>query len=294
MDPQNRAQCNEIVQKFTELHKTCSEDRQYCTRRLKTAPTRSRTDLSLLSPEALDFTPQMDKQINRSSLPVYNGPLATNSEAPGSTSFAENPGKTSTRNSFFSGMLHNEPDGIDKVTGFRMSNSTATVPLSHSAVNTVGASSSHVETQIPRPQSPNRRVRFQGKTGAMQGLPETPAEHGAYIDAQKVGVGPSSPTSHDASNPSLPLVPPSITESHKPPPNLPEEPELIAPPVLPNSRIVQQKSPIDKTPTVETPATAKGSDEDSNADSNNTIEPKKRSVGLRGFFHRLCCLSSSY
>ncbi|KAK3313300.1 kinase-like domain-containing protein, partial [Apodospora peruviana] len=48
MGPEKRANCEEIVQKFTELNDMCKTDRAYCTSRVKTPPTRARTDLSLL------------------------------------------------------------------------------------------------------------------------------------------------------------------------------------------------------------------------------------------------------
>jgi hypothetical protein len=66
MDPNKRAKCDEIVDKFRELHTKCSENEKYCTER-KSTPTRTPTKLSeLVAPR---IPTRIDKQINRNQGP---------------------------------------------------------------------------------------------------------------------------------------------------------------------------------------------------------------------------------
>lgn len=48
MNPENRASCDEIVRKFKEFHENCITSDDYCVKKFKKPPTRSRTDSSLL------------------------------------------------------------------------------------------------------------------------------------------------------------------------------------------------------------------------------------------------------
>lgn len=48
MNPDNRASCDEIVRKFKEFHENCITSDDYCVKKFKKPPTRSRTDSSLL------------------------------------------------------------------------------------------------------------------------------------------------------------------------------------------------------------------------------------------------------
>ncbi|KAG8163178.1 hypothetical protein KVR01_007656 [Diaporthe batatas] len=49
MNPQNRANCDTIYKKFEELDRQCRADDDYCVERLKQAPARAQTDMSLVT-----------------------------------------------------------------------------------------------------------------------------------------------------------------------------------------------------------------------------------------------------
>jgi len=92
MGPKKRAVCQEIVEKFQELHKYCSTDPDYCTKRAKVPPRRSSTDLSELAASAFpSLSPAMVARINRHRLPEHTGPLendSDDSQSPDSQSLA--------------------------------------------------------------------------------------------------------------------------------------------------------------------------------------------------------------
>lgn len=48
MNPENRASCDDIVRRFEEFHEACKASADYCVKKFKTPPIRSRTDSSLL------------------------------------------------------------------------------------------------------------------------------------------------------------------------------------------------------------------------------------------------------
>jgi hypothetical protein len=140
MGPKKRAGCDEIVHKFADLHRMCSEDLDYCTKRLQVPPHRAATDLSVLKASALDFSPEMDKRIKRAGLPEHTGPLEHDYHTPD----AEEDGNGRNSNS-------NEIVGpineVKATTGGKQLNSVASI-------------SSDTESQNSRPQSSNKKVHF--------------------------------------------------------------------------------------------------------------------------------------
>ncbi|CZR58460.1 uncharacterized protein PAC_08352 [Phialocephala subalpina] len=81
VSPRNRADCIEVVERFEQLHRECTEDQKYCTRRERVTPlTRSGSDLSVLSPMS-DLSDAIQSQLHRISLPEHTGPLEIASES---------------------------------------------------------------------------------------------------------------------------------------------------------------------------------------------------------------------
>jgi hypothetical protein len=118
MGPQKRADCNEVVEKLTAFYSACSSDRQYCIQRIRLPPrhlTNSGSDLSLLSPAPLDFTPETDKLIRRKSLHGYAGPMETDSSITDTGSFATDLVATSSRNDTLPDAVPPEPARMDTV-----------------------------------------------------------------------------------------------------------------------------------------------------------------------------------
>lgn len=58
MKPENRATCVDIVNKFAELKQNCDDSADYCVKRLKKGPKRSRTDSSFLIPVNVEIRPE--------------------------------------------------------------------------------------------------------------------------------------------------------------------------------------------------------------------------------------------
>ncbi|RDL36219.1 uncharacterized protein BP5553_06831 [Venustampulla echinocandica] len=79
MDPKNRADCKEIVEKFRELNNLCLADPDYCTKRVKVTPTRSGTDLSEVSESTLR-SQEGHCQMHRTPLPKHTDPLENDSQ----------------------------------------------------------------------------------------------------------------------------------------------------------------------------------------------------------------------
>jgi hypothetical protein len=141
LTPKKRSECQEIVDKFSELHKICLADPNYCTKRLKKPPNRAGTNLSLLQASALDLSPAMDKLINRTILPEHTGPLESDHQTP-----------------------EPEPSRMDTITEARTPTPTTVVKRFNTKVAaTESIASSDSESLSSRPQSPNRKVHFPAK-----------------------------------------------------------------------------------------------------------------------------------
>jgi hypothetical protein len=151
MGPKKRASCEEIVKKFTELHNLCLEDLDYCTKRVKVPPNRAATNLSLLKASAIDFSPEMEKRVNRTVFPEHTGPLENDPEpvdTDQSTSNSnENVLPASARRDTITEAEASMPTAVGKRLNEKL---TSTAPLA----------SSDTESQNSRPQSPNRKVHF--------------------------------------------------------------------------------------------------------------------------------------
>ncbi|KAN0102709.1 kinase-like protein [Hyaloscypha variabilis] len=140
MGPKKRAGCDEIVDKFADLHRMCSEDPDYSTKRLQVPPHRAATDLSVLKASALDFSPEMDQRIKRAGLPEHTGPLENDYQTPDAEEDAH--GTNSNSNEIVGPI--NE---VKATTGGNRLNSVASI-------------SSDTESQNSRPQSSNKKVHF--------------------------------------------------------------------------------------------------------------------------------------
>ncbi|KAH7161679.1 kinase-like domain-containing protein [Dactylonectria macrodidyma] len=69
MGPQKRANCTDILITFQKFYDNCRNDSEYCrTKRLKKAPTRKATDLSLLEPVIVDVPKEVDAALDRLNL----------------------------------------------------------------------------------------------------------------------------------------------------------------------------------------------------------------------------------
>jgi hypothetical protein len=255
MGPTNRAECEEIVKKFAELYHRCSVDRQYCTTKLKRAPTRSRTDLSLLSPAPLDLTPKMENRI-KSSLPIYTGPNEANSGQPDPQPYDTNLATTSTQDFVFPERMQQEPDGICAATeSQRTTPATSTIDLSHLPGNSLTPSASNeVEPRIPRPQSPLRRVHFQhgraqDRPSSIQGSIQEQEEEG-QTETPESTVIPPSLILRDNSMPPPPPPTHSQSKISKLSHSLAGGAESSMTSAQTDSTINDHKSPTDETPLV--------------------------------------------
>jgi hypothetical protein len=256
MSPKNRAECDEVVEKFTELYQRCSVDRQYCTRKRQRAPTRSRTDLSLLSPAPLDLTPKMDNRINKNSLPLYTGRVEADSGPTDPQPYDTNLAITSTQGFVFPERMQQEPDRIyASPDSQRTTPATSTIDLSHPLGNPLTPSSSNeVEPRISRPQSPLRRVHFQhGRTQdrpvSIQGSIREQEEEG-QTETLEGPVIPPSPILPDNFMPRPPLPPHSQSKTAKLSNSLEGGPDSSITSALTDSTISDHKSPTDETPLV--------------------------------------------
>lgn len=63
MEPQKRAGCEKIVEKFEYFYEKCISDPDYCVKKLDLAPSRARTNSSLLVGLRTKLTPRMKDQI---------------------------------------------------------------------------------------------------------------------------------------------------------------------------------------------------------------------------------------
>lgn len=256
MGPKNRAECDEVVEKFTELYQRCSVDRQYCTRKQKRPPTRSRTDLSLLNPAPLDLTPKMDNRINKSSLPLYTGRVEADSGPPDPQPYDTNLATTSTQDFVFPERMQQEPDRIYAGTeSQRTTPATSIIDLSHPLGNPLTPSSSNeVESRIPRPQSPLRRVHFQH--GRAQDRPVSiqgsirEQEEGGQAETPESTIIPPSPILPDNSMPPPPPPTHSQSKTTKLSNSLEGGAESSITSALTDSTISDHKSPTEETPLV--------------------------------------------
>jgi hypothetical protein len=133
-----RAGCVQIVRKFADLHRMCVDDPDYCTKRLKVPPSRASTNLSLLKASALDLSPEIDKLIKRAGLREHTGPLDSDHQTPD----PEQDGSAGNLNGRMGTIT--EVETTTKVKG----------------LDNVASTSSDIESQYSRPQSPNRKVHF--------------------------------------------------------------------------------------------------------------------------------------
>jgi hypothetical protein len=208
MGPTNRAECNEIVEKLAAFEKDCSGDRQYCTRRKKKPPARSSTELSLLRPAPLDFTPETDKRIQRNAPPLYTGPVETDTEPYNSQDSIASTSKRSSRDFVLSERIHYEPEAMAESRTVVAAAPMAAFQRTENEVTT--SSASHIDPTIPRPQSPFRKVHFppgrpKERTASMRDLHDIPAE-----DEPPAEMAPSIPS------PPSPGLPPTTKPSIAP------------------------------------------------------------------------------
>lgn len=178
MDPKHRADCSEILEKFTELHNTCLEDHDYCTKRLKVAPTRSETALSELSASTLRLPREIHGQINRTAIskhtdPHHNHPQLT--AAPRTQSPAADPHHSRLNNPIVPeplqpGSSGDVPDRTSIAPEDQIPKAAAleALPYANGTV-TPPSEPSYYEAQSSRLQSSPKKVRFEGEE---QQLPE--------------------------------------------------------------------------------------------------------------------------
>ena len=253
MNSKNRAKCDGVADKFKELYDRCSRDRQYCTRRTMKPPSRKGTDLSLLSPAAIDVSPEMEKRINKNRLEqVPAGPIetGTNSESSDAKRFS-----IASRDFGFpgTGKAHQESDWTDSETPSRAPTPPAITAATHSFGHALTPSNSNnSEPRPPRPQSPLRNERklyfprapLRDRNGSIRDLHVIPAEDETPTETTR-----SMPTQSDP-------PPESPTQSHPPhgtthPTSMPELPEKAVESSTATSHTSgttsQHNSPIDKT-----------------------------------------------
>jgi hypothetical protein len=167
MDPNKRAGCDEVVAKFTELHRKCVEKPKYCTERLNVAPVRARTDLSTLCASALDFSPEMDKQIKRRSvLLTHTGPRESGSPNLDTQLHSKDSGKINSVDATppGAGQSGSKVAGMDTVTEAHspMQLSTETLPNTKLEPTVPSGSNDHGSESL-QPQSPTRKILFEDK-----------------------------------------------------------------------------------------------------------------------------------
>ena len=161
MGPTNRAECNEIVETLTTLEKRCSTDRQYCMRKLKKPPDRSDTEVSLLRPAPLDFTPEMGKLLKRMQLPLYNGPVERGAGPSSGQSSVTTTSKNSSGNYVLSERIHHEPDRIEPLAELRTQEPAAVISPRQPTINEAEpSSSSYVDPLSSRAASAFRKIHF--------------------------------------------------------------------------------------------------------------------------------------
>lgn len=161
MGPTNRAECNEIVETLTTLEKRCSSDRQYCMRKQKKPPDRSDTEVSLLTPAPLDFTPEMGKLLKRMQLPLYNGPVESGAGPSSGQSSVTTSSKNSSGNYVLSERVHHEPDRIEPQADSRTQERAAVMsPRQPTKNEATPSSSSYVDPLSSRAAPAFRKIHF--------------------------------------------------------------------------------------------------------------------------------------
>ena len=144
MNCKNRAQCKEVVETFGALYEKCLADRQYCTRRLQGVPSRRETEISLLTPAAVDLSAETDKKMRRTSLPRYFGPVETVDDVKPPEEYLS---QSNSKDFASFGKIHHEPETMDT----EVEDRGPTLPTSNS---------SNVGLRTPRAQSPLKNVHF--------------------------------------------------------------------------------------------------------------------------------------
>ncbi|KAE8448390.1 hypothetical protein EG329_009634 [Mollisiaceae sp. DMI_Dod_QoI] len=167
--PKNRANCEEILEKFTELHESCRNDRKYGTRRLKKPPKRTATALSELSASTLELSSAKNNEIRKDPLPEHTGPVedGCQSPAPDSQSPAMELGDIIPMDSVASEGIQYESKGKGRL-GTASKNNPLSEPIIIASTSSYHSSEG---TQRSRPQSPMQRaVHFDEKQKRGQDL----------------------------------------------------------------------------------------------------------------------------
>lgn len=165
INSENRAKCDETVEKLSELHDACS-DSQYCLKRLKKIPLRSTTNSSLLTPVALELSPETERKINRNPLPVFRAGMTH-------TSFKDFAESTTT---------HQEADGMyTETSSLRSISPRRTSPHRPQNFSPLQSISNNSDPQLARPLSPLKEVHYieeapQDKAETSRDLHDIPAE----------------------------------------------------------------------------------------------------------------------